>query len=155
ADAPRYGAALASLTADAADSLLVILTAQATTDAQAVARTIASHVEGWSIPVTTAFVGGPHVAAARSTLERAGLPCYPFPERAMQALGRAAELAERQQKRTGVPRVAPTALPDSARRSLATLRTPRGGVLGMSELAPLLEAAGIPVVATRLAATPA
>jgi acetate---CoA ligase (ADP-forming) len=155
ADAPRYGAALASLTPDAADALLVILTAQATTDAQAVARMISAHVRGWPIPVTTAFVGGPHVAAARTTLERAGLPCYPFPERAAQALARAAELGERREKRIAASRSAPPELPDSAYRHLEALRGRRPRALGMSDLGPLLEAAGLPVVPTRFAATAA
>jgi acetyltransferase len=152
ADAARYGAALASLTADAADALLVILTAQATVDAQAVAHVIATRVKDWPIPVTAAFVGGPHVAGARAILEGAGLPCYPFPERAAQALGRAVELRERRASRL---RSGPTELPACVRQHLEALRRHRPRALGMRELAPALEAAGIPVVPTRFSPTAA
>ena len=154
ADADRYGAALAGLTADAADALLVILTAQAATDAGAVARVIASGVQGWSIPVMASFVGGPHVAAGRAALESAGIPSYPFPERAVQALGRAAELAECRRRRACRRGVIPLRLTDPAQRQLRALGARGPGALGMPELASLLEATGIPTLPMRFAATP-
>src|SRR5262249_60531067 len=79
ADAARYGNALHAVGA-AADAALVIMTAQAATDALGVARAVLGAVSGWSIPVAAALVGGGRVAPGVRALEGAGIPSYPFPE---------------------------------------------------------------------------
>jgi acetyltransferase len=126
-----------------ADAALVLLTAQATTDSVTVARAIVAATRGWTIPLAAAFVGGPRLAAGAAALEEAGIPCYPFPERAVGALAGMARLAER--------RARPA--PDAAPGPLASPPPLRGGRLGLLDLAPLLEAYGIAAVPARFAAT--
>jgi acetyl coenzyme A synthetase (ADP forming)-like protein len=151
ADAARYGNALAAA-AGAADAALVIMTAQAATDALGVARAILGTTRGWSIPVTAAFVGGGRVAPGVWTLEEGGVPCYPFPEPAVQTLGGMALVAERRQA-PAAPALAPEP-PRAAAAHVAALR--RAGLhrLGWAELAPLLHAYGIPALPGELAPTP-
>lgn len=145
ADAARYGAALDAIGPDAAgDALLVILTAQAATDAGGVARAVIGATRGWPLPVAAAFVGGARVVPGVRAMEDAGIPCYPFPERAVVALGDMVRVAERRRgQRPAGP--APPAAPEMRER-LRALTTAADGHLGMLELAPLLEAAGIPVL---------
>jgi acetyltransferase len=154
ADAARFQRALQALEgAPEADAALVLLTAQAATDSATVARAIVGATRAYAVPVVAAFVGGARVAAGAAVVEEAGIPCYPFPERAVAALAGMAVLAER---RAGVaaggkapPPVAPAALEELRRAAEG-----RRGTLGMAELAPVLEAAGIRVVPARMAATP-
>jgi acetyltransferase len=155
ADAARYGNALHALGEDAGDAMLVLLTAQAVTDAAGVARAVAAATRGWRIPVAAAFVGGARVAPGIVALEEAGLPCYPFPERAVAALAGMAAVVARRRRHVGGARC-PSGSPSEAARAVLDGLTARGaGRLGMSELAPLLEAWGIGVVKVRAAATPA
>src|SRR5262249_49180040 len=62
ADAARYSDALHAVGSSAADMALVVLTAQATTDAVGVARAVVSATRDWPIPIAAAFVGGARVA---------------------------------------------------------------------------------------------
>jgi acetyltransferase len=86
-----------------------------------------------------------------ATLEEAGVPCYPFPERAVAALVGMAVVAER--RRTRRPAVTRAVGPHVAQvREALRKACPRH--LGLLELAPLLEAYGLRVAAGRLAGTP-
>ncbi|HSE93926.1 MAG TPA: acetate--CoA ligase family protein [Methylomirabilota bacterium] len=152
ADAARFGNALRAATAAGVDAALVLLTAQAATDAGEVARAIVSATRGWTIPVAGAFVGGPRVAPGAATLEQAGIPCYPFPERAVAALAGMAAVVERRAVRQAP---APPGVPlEAAVRHVAALRRAEARRLGILELAPLLAAYGIPHAAPRAVATP-
>jgi acetyltransferase len=153
ADARRYGHALHALGSDSADVMLVLLTPQSTTDAASIARTIAGVTRGWPIPVTAAFVGGTRVAPGVRVLEEAGIPCYAFPESAVQTLAGMARLASRRAD-LAIP---PTRTVDPARARvwLAGLGPVAGRQLGMPELAPLLDAYGIPRLAARVAGSAA
>ncbi len=153
ADARRYSHALHTLGSDSADAMLVLLTPQAATDAASIARTIAGATRGWPIPVAAAFVGGTRVAPGVRVLEEAGIPCYAFPESAVNTLAGMARLAS---LRAGLV-VPPTRTVDPApsRAWLAGLGPVAGRQLGMPELAPLLDAYGIPRLAARVAASPA
>jgi len=149
ADARRYSHALHTLGSDSADAMLVLLTPQAATDAASIARTIAGATRGWPIPVAAAFVGGTRVAPGVRVLEEAGIPCYAFPESAVRTLAGMARLAS---LRAG-PAVPPARTVDPARSRawLAGLGPAAGRQLGMPELAPLLDAYGIPRPAARVA----
>jgi acetyltransferase len=155
ADAARYDAALRAVgPAGGADAVLAIMTAQAATDAAGVARAIAGATRGWPIPVAGAFVGGARVAPGVRLLEEAGVPCYAFPERAVGALAGLAEVAER---RRAPRRAAPAAPPPlgAVRERLRPALAAAAGTLGLLDLAPLLDAYGIPVARTELAGTAA
>jgi acetyltransferase len=129
----------------------VLLTAQAGTDSSQVARAIIGATRGWTIPVVAAFVGGDRVAPGGAALEEAGIPCYPFPERAVTALAGMATVAEgRLARRAAAPRLAP----DRAAEARQALRRAAAGGLGLLELTPLLEGYGLRVAAGRMATTP-
>ena len=124
ADAARFHDALHALGgASTVDAALVLLTAQAATDSATVARAIASATRGWTIPVVAAFVGGPRVAPGPAALEEAGIPCYPFPERAVAALGGMALVSEYRRER---PAEAP-AVASAGRRATPPAGAPRRG----------------------------
>jgi acetyltransferase len=153
ADAARFANALHALGPDHdTDALLVLLTAQAATDSQTVARAILASTRGWPLPIAAAFVGGARVAAGTRTLEEAGVPCYAFPERAVTALGGLALVARHRHARTTPATVAPA--PEEALDVLAGLRASGRLHLGMGDLAPALAASGIAVAAALTGKTP-
>jgi acetyltransferase len=153
ADAARYGHALRTVGSDGgADAVLVILTAQAATDAAGVARAVLAATHGWPIPVAAAFVGGARVAPGVRALEEAGVPCYAFPEPAVATLAGMALLAERRRARLAEPPSwRPTA--DSSRH-LARWRAIGMRSLDLVDLAPLLVDHAIPVAVAEVAGTP-
>jgi acetyltransferase len=86
APAERYAEAVKAAVADeSVDMLLVILTPQAMTDPVATARAIAA-VERNGKPMVTSFMGGHDVMPAREELMSLGIPDYPAPDRAVNAL---------------------------------------------------------------------
>jgi acetyltransferase len=86
ADPERYLAALRILQAsDSTDAIVVIATPQNMTQPVELARRLAAEHEG-SKPLLTAFLGGAQVEEARQLLTSLGIPNYPSPERAMEAL---------------------------------------------------------------------
>jgi acetyltransferase len=151
ADAARYSHALHAIGDAAADAALVLLTAQAATDASGVARAVIGATRSWRIPVAGAFVGGARVAPGVRTLEEAGIPCYPFPEPAVRTLAGMARLWERRGRRAEPAR--PAVRDDAAAAAVAGLRASGLPTLGMSELAPVLTSYGIPVMVSQAADT--
>jgi acetyltransferase len=128
------------------------MTVQAATDAVGIARAVLGATRGWSRPVLAALVGGDRVAPGARILEEAGLPCYPFPEPAIQVLAGMALVAER--TRADVPEPTWWATPTTGRAALDRLRAAGGERLGLAELTPLLLAYGVSVLTSRLADTP-
>jgi acetate---CoA ligase (ADP-forming) len=147
----RYGAALEALAAEP-DSLIVMLSPQAATDAAGVARSILGATRGWPAPVLAVFAGGARVRPGVTALEDGGIPCYPFPERAVRALAHAIVLAERRRIQV-TEAVPPTVDPVGLAAALDAVHAARR--VGVLEGAPLLQAYGIPCVAARRARTPA
>jgi acetyl coenzyme A synthetase (ADP forming)-like protein len=151
ADAARFSRALHALRGVAGiDALLILLTAQAATDSVGVARAIIGATRGWDLCVAAALVGGPRVSPGAAALEEAGIPCFPFPERAVAALSGMATLADRRRSRPEAP---PPRAPGDAIAALEELRADGAAWLGMAELAPVLERCGIPAAPGALAAT--
>jgi acetyltransferase len=141
----RYAEALEALSGVDA-SLVVMLAPQAATDATGIARSVLAATRQWPAPMLGVFAGGPRVRPGAVALEEAGVPCYGFPERAVGALARMALLAERRSRR----RLPPVTL-DGDRVTAALSRAAAGRRLSLLDAAPLLEAAGIPVLAARRA----
>jgi acetyltransferase len=146
----RYGDALRAL--DGVDAArLVILTPQAATDAVAIARAIRAATRDGRAPVLASFLGGPRVRPGAQALEEHGIPCLPFPERAVTTLAAMARLAERREEaRTPTPSIDVA----SAAAYLASMRRAGRTQLSLLDAAPLLAAAGIPLAPARLARTP-
>ena len=153
ADAARYSEALHTLGPESGDAVLIVLTAQAATDSAGVARAVIGVTRGWTIPVVAAFVGGARVAPGARALEEAGLPCFPFPEPAVETLAGMAQVAERRMAR---PEARPhaAAAPGQVLAHVARLRSAGATRLGWLELQPLLEAYGIPCAAGHAASSP-
>ncbi|OGK97211.1 MAG: hypothetical protein A3I14_15955 [Candidatus Rokubacteria bacterium RIFCSPLOWO2_02_FULL_73_56] len=146
ATAARYGHALAALGGgDAAH--LVCLAPQAATDASGVARAVLGATRGWRRPVLAVFAGGGRVRPGAQSLEDGGVPCYPFPERAVRALAGMAALAERRALSRAA--FAPAVDRAGARAHVDRLAAAGTASLGLLEGAPLLEAYGVPVLGAR------
>ncbi len=90
----RYGETLHALGGESA-SFVVMLAPQAATDAAGVARAVLGATRDWSVPVLGVFAGGARVRPGITALEEAGVPCFPFPERAVKALAHTVTLAAR------------------------------------------------------------
>ena len=148
ATAARYGQALGAL-GDGDAAHLVLLAPQAATDAVGVARVILGATRGWRRPVLAVFAGGGRVRPGAQSLEEGGVPCYTFPERAVQALAGMVALAERR----ALPRLAfaPPVDRVGARAHVSRLAASGSAPLGLLEGAPLLEAYGVPVLEARAA----
>ena len=152
ADAARYSHALHALGQDSGDALLVVLTAQAATDSVGVARAVVGATRGWTIPVVAAFVGGARVTPGARALEEAGIPAYAFPEPAVEALASMALIVDRY--RSMSEPAARYAVESRAIHAVRrTLKSVGGGRLGLLELAPLLDAYGIPCAVGQAATT--
>ncbi len=88
-DAPpeRYATAVREAAADpAVSSVLAILTPQAMTDAVGVASAVVDATRGRSLTTLASFMGGDRVAEGVRALRDAGIPDFPFPERAIRVL---------------------------------------------------------------------
>jgi acetyltransferase len=144
----RYAQALEAL-GDVDASLVVMLAPQAATDAAGVARSMLAGTRGRATPVLGVFAGGARVRAGADVLEDADVPCYAFPERAVRALASMVTLAERAAR----PVAAPVTLDgDAVREPVARLAGRER--LSLLDAAPLLTAAGIPVLPVRVATSP-
>lgn len=97
-----YAACLNLLLADSAvDAALVILPPPPMFKAEEVAERLIEVICQYDKPVIVALMGFALVEEAAKTFERAGIPAYPFPERAVSALGalvRRAALLERERQ---------------------------------------------------------
>ena len=144
ATAQRYAEALEALRG-VDGSLVVMLAPQAATDSIGIARSVLAATREWPAPMLGVFAGGPRVRPGAVALEEGGVPCFTFPERAIGALARMAVLSELAAR----PRRATVALDAAAVAGLS--RAQLGGRLSLLDAAPLLDAAGIPVVAARRA----
>jgi acetyltransferase len=83
----RYARALEIISEDnGVDATIVLLTPQAMTDAEQIARSIAHAAQAGTRPIIASFMGGNAVATGRSLLDDAHVPAYPYPERAVRAM---------------------------------------------------------------------
>lgn len=86
--ADRYQAALEICAKDPnIDGLVVLLTPQVMTPCADIARAvIALKKKQRLLPITTSFMGGPHVSEARKLLKKSGIATFPTPEEAVRGL---------------------------------------------------------------------
>lgn len=88
ATSERYKVALDIVERDPnVDAICVILTPQAMTDTEEVARVICDLSSRSEKTFVTSFMGGEKVEEAKQILSEEGVPNYPFPEHAIRALG--------------------------------------------------------------------
>lgn len=87
ADAARYRVALEAVVKDElVNSILVMLTPTASAEIEATAQAIIDVTKGCGKPVFACFMGQQRVAPGREMLQRAGIPCYAFPEPAIHSI---------------------------------------------------------------------
>ncbi|HWR02976.1 MAG TPA: acetate--CoA ligase family protein [Humidesulfovibrio sp.] len=175
AGAERYRAALSILLADAQiRSLLVLFTPTAKSEPLKTARAIIEAAHGpdnaEGKPVAACFLGGAMVAPAREALLAAGIPCYDFPEVAVEAM----DALHRQHCWLAGARAAACRLPLEGAASVVASGLPSGcdapwddealNIIATAKAQGLLElggvtaleaahAAGLPVLTTGLART--
>lgn len=88
AQSDRYRVALNAVMRDpGVDGVVVLLTPQAMTDVEAIAQTVVDIARAYDKPVVSSFIGGEVVEPAVRLLQENRIPTYPFPERAVLALG--------------------------------------------------------------------
>ncbi len=103
ATAMGYQSALEQLLADDdVDGVIVLLTPQRVTEPQVVARSIMHLARQASKPVLSVYMGGATFALGREMLGAAGLPVYPYPERAVRAMAALSSYAEYRRSLTDV-----------------------------------------------------
>lgn len=87
ADAARYKVALEAVIADElVHSILVMLTPTASAQIEETAQVIIEASKGCGKPVFACFMGQRRVSAGRELLQRAGIPCYYFPDPAIRSI---------------------------------------------------------------------
>ena len=155
APASRYRFALETmLDSPDVDSLLVILTPQAMTESADTAKTIIEVAARFrNKPITAAFIGGGAVQKAIALLEDAQIPCYQFPERAIQAIAELTKYGERV-KTTHIDKF--PSIEVNGQKAADILKSARGSerlILYASEASQLASAYGIPTPLIELATT--
>ena len=151
--ADRYSLALeAVLKDDGVNGVMVILTPQVMTQILETAEVIASIAARYDKPVLGCFMGQAKVSIGIRVLNRHRVPNYSFPERAANVLRAMAEYYRWREK---PPMRAPTFDVDKTRvRALFEQVKSEGRLsIGDAEARQVLEAYGIPVPRSRLAAT--
>lgn len=89
ADLLRYEAALSAVGEDPnIDGVAILLTPQVMTPVDDIANAIINWQKTHTtMPIVTSFMGNEHVHDAKLTMQKAGIPCFETPERAVAALG--------------------------------------------------------------------
>ncbi len=155
----HYRAALRACLQDAnTDAVLVILTPQSLTDAEAVAHVVVEESRNTAgKPVFTAWMGQRRVRAGRQVLEVGKIPWYPFPERAVVTMLHMTDYRRNLEMLYETPPDLPIDLPEinrsAARGVLEAVRATGRVHLEESEARRLLACYGIPVNTAYLART--
>ena len=159
ATAEHYRLALRACLQDVhTDALLLILTPQRVTDAEAVAAAVVEESRNAvGKPLFAAWMGQRSVQKGRERLEQGGIPWYPFPERAVVTFLHAADYRRNLDLLYETPPDLPIDLPNinrtAAQGILNTVRAAGRVHLEESEARLLLAYYGIPINATYLAHT--
>lgn len=148
ATADDYRKAIPLLLADESiDSLLVIFIPPLVTPAVDVAHAIFETAAGATKPVLATFFGAPGVTEILGPI-----PCYTFPESAVQALAHAVQLQRWRQRPTGTVPEFPDVDWDRARGIVADAPRTEGGWLAPSACVTLLNTCRIPAAPLHLVA---
>ena len=136
------------------DAVLVIMAPQALTDPKSVAEALAATVKGHKHPVFTCWMGGKSIAGAVETLNKAGIPTYESPERAVRAFLYMYTYSRNLETLREIPPRLSGHLdfnPERARSLIS--RAPDKGFMSESDSKDILAAYGIPIIKTETAAT--
>ena len=155
ADNARYRAAVSACLADGGiDGILVILTPQAMTEAEATARAVVEASRGASKPLIACWMGQASTGQARRVLHEASIPVFRTPEPAVEMFAHVAAYYRNQRTLLQAPGpLAHQAAPDveGARAVLDGALAERRTLLSETETKALLAAFHIPIARTVLA----
>lgn len=146
--ADRYLVALDAVLAQASvDAAVVILTPQITTQVEQTAEVIKTMSQKYQKPIMCSFMGGSAIVPGEQILDRAKIPSFRYPERAIQVLGK---MWWWQQWRTQQPTSSVIREPiaetiDFANNMIKNVRNEGRSVLTGHEANELLSQAGITV----------
>jgi acetate---CoA ligase (ADP-forming) len=149
----RYRFALETVVADPnVDALLTVLVPQAVLDTKAVAEAVVEVASGIQKPVLACFMGEARMAAAIAYLAAHGIPNYSFPKRAAGAFR---AMADYQVIRAHpLPEFTAFDVDKEATRAVLDKALAEGRVtVGDAEARAILEAYGLPIPQSELAAT--
>ncbi|MFX0206987.1 MAG: acetate--CoA ligase family protein [Candidatus Hodarchaeota archaeon] len=138
------------------DGIVVLLSPQAITAPDEVAEILVEIAQNTDKPILTCFSGGDSVEPARKKLMMNRIPAYPFPERAVAAMGgltRYSRLKAQIEARDIVPLSIPEKTKQKVHEIFNTVRTDYRTVLTEEEAKKIAAAYGIPVQLTKLAKT--
>lgn len=155
ADSARYKAAVSACLADGGiDGILVILTPQAMTEAEATARAVVEAAHGASKPLIACWMGQASTGAARALLHEAQIPVFRTPEPAVEMFAHVAAYYRNQRVLLQAPGpAAHQAAPDvrGARIVIDGALAERRKLLSETESKALLAAFHVPIAQTVLA----
>ncbi|AMK26263.1 bifunctional acetate--CoA ligase family protein/GNAT family N-acetyltransferase [Sphingobium sp. TKS] len=161
ADAGRYGVALRSLLRDEASDAVLVMNcptarSQAGETAHAICEEVAAAVqERICKPVLACWLGDANAQAVRSIFTAAGIPVFSTPDDAVRAFGYLAQARRLRWNLTDAPAQTRAVKADriAARAIIASAQAEGCTLLSEIKVKKLLEAYGIPVAATRFAAS--
>ena len=139
------------------DAILVMNAPSALAPPEDSARAIVDVVREADMPILTSWLGGDYAERARLVFANANIPTYDTPEKAVRAFMHMVRYRRNQEILTQVPPSAPTDFTprvDEARSVIEKTLSERRELLTEAEAKQVLAAYGIPVVETRVAATP-
>jgi acetyltransferase len=155
ADSGRYRTAVAACLADeGVDGVLTILTPQAMTDAEEIARVVAETARGAAKPLIACWMGEASVGIGRKLLREARIPVFRTPDPAVEMFAHLAAFYRNQRLLLQTPGpLAHQAAPDvqGAGMVVETVIAEGRKVLSETESKALLEAFHIPIAQTVLA----
>jgi acetyltransferase len=153
AKADRYQAAIRTVMEDPnVDMGIVILTPQSTTEPKETGEIIPGAIKGIGKPVVCAFMGARDVAPGVAVLRKAGVPNYALPEDGIKSLAAAYRLVSlREIPDREVPKLS-NIHPEKASKVIAeALNGESQKYLTQAECRPILEAYGLPLLASGIA----
>ena len=143
ARADRYRAALSVLRDEPSTGIvLVLLTPQAMTDSEEIARAVCSALGGTGKTTFASFLGEATVAGARRILTSGGVPNYPVPERAVRAAHGMLRYARLRPAEPGEEAEAPAGRAPGAERAIRAALAAGRRTMGEEEARGVLEAYG-------------
>ena len=148
ADLARYEAALKAVGEDPnIDGVAILMTPQVMTPVADITELIISwQKKHTTMPVVTSFMGDEHVRDVKLTVQKAGIPCFETPERAIAALGAL-------QKTSHVSRLTSHKTNEKRIQAANKLLGDYTGLIPEDVVEKLFELYDIPIPKQRLAAT--
>jgi acetyltransferase len=136
------------------DGLCVMLAPQALTDPLSVAETLASTMKGLHFPVFACWMGGKSIEGAVQLLNKAGIPTYGTPERAVRAFLYMVEYAGNMEALLEIPpKLTRNVAFDTEKARSLLAGAPADGFMPESDSKGVLGAYSLPVIRTETART--